>query len=382
MSLDIKISRLQLRDLIQSKARKAIKGEKFDKLETAIGGFQQLVGWLNDGAPKINRRDLLILSPVLLSACAGFQPVPIKNYPKLQGKKIQVPEFYNGKGGCYVGYFGGTPGFFGSLTGKKPSASHLPLYTATVTGGISERCIEQMVYSAKAGAIPFISYDVDSIHRGALDFILSGKSDKRAQRSARRVVAYGKKYGGFFIRTCREFNLDVRSYGPPEKVKEHFKKQWEIFEEEGANEYATWVWNPFVTTGCGPWENYYPGDKYVDWIGMNGYNWANTYPNTRQRSVKSLFSHAYRAISQKHPDKPIMIAETGSVNNKAKPKWFESIDWLKETNIKCIMFWHDYYKSRGGAVMDCRIDSSKAALASFKKAISDPHFLTPVLYNR
>ena len=55
----------------------------------------------------------------------------------------------------------------------------------------------------------------------------------------------------------------------------------DIFAAAGATN-ATWVWCPYadVTPQPAPSPSYYPGDAYVDWTCLDGYNWANNRANT------------------------------------------------------------------------------------------------------
>jgi mannan endo-1,4-beta-mannosidase len=56
----------------------------------------------------------------------------------------------------------------------------------------------------------------------------------------------------------------------------------DLFVQNGATN-VVWVWCPNATdvpnATSAPWNhwtNYYPGDTYVDWVGIDGYNWGNT----------------------------------------------------------------------------------------------------------
>ena len=54
----------------------------------------------------------------------------------------------------------------------------------------------------------------------------------------------------------------------------------DIFASVGATN-VTWVWCPNVTAPDGtsttpPLVQLYPGDAYVDWTGLNGYNWGGS----------------------------------------------------------------------------------------------------------
>ena len=71
------------------------------------------------------------------------------------------------------------------------------------------------------------------------------------------------------------------------------------------------VWCPNNTDQPGDaWNNiaaYYPGDQYVDWVGMDGYNWGTT-ANTSWQSFDAVFSDIYRQLTALTA-KPLMIGE-------------------------------------------------------------------------
>jgi beta-mannanase len=42
-----------------------------------------------------------------------------------------------------------------------------------------------------------------------------------------------------------------------------------------------WVWSPYVSCGnCTAFEKVYPGDAYVDWVALDGYNWGTAISGT------------------------------------------------------------------------------------------------------
>src|SRR5438477_654456 len=53
---------------------------------------------------------------------------------------------------------------------------------------------------------------------------------------------------------------------------------------------VVWVWAPNVTDVEGGPETmaYYPGDAYVDWTGVDGYNWGTSDPSFAWQSFKEV----------------------------------------------------------------------------------------------
>jgi hypothetical protein len=87
-----------------------------------------------------------------------------------------------------------------------------------------------------------------------------------------------------------------------------------------------WMWSPnYASNPPYPWNdihNYYPGDRYVDWIGLSGYNW------NRGGVPWMTFSQLYDSVLKDFAcnyAKPVLIAEIGSVDGytsaENKPAW-------------------------------------------------------------
>ena len=76
----------------------------------------------------------------------------------------------------------------------------------------------------------------------------------------------------------------------------------DIFTQVGATN-ATWVWCPYVELApeLGPLARYYPGDDYVDWTSLDGFNWGKNRVNPQPwTSFDKIFGPSYRAIVNKH----------------------------------------------------------------------------------
>jgi hypothetical protein len=129
---------------------------------------------------------------------------------------------------------------------------------------------------AELDTIPFITYEVSRgmRYRGwrskfdTIGETIRGEHDRSIQRTAKKLIKFGDQHGGFFIRTMREMNLgSIWPWGGnTKKFKKAWKHIWNIFEGEGANKYATWVFNPYVAWPESIGFSYFPGEKYVDWI--------------------------------------------------------------------------------------------------------------------
>ncbi|MBL7130859.1 MAG: hypothetical protein ISS45_05615 [Candidatus Omnitrophica bacterium] len=68
---------------------------------------------------------------------------------------------------------------------------------------------------------------------------------------------------------------------------------------------------------------YYPGDEYADYIGIDGYNWGNTQSWSRWMSFKEVFEKRYQEITDNFK-KPVMISEFSSTSMGGdKGRWIK-----------------------------------------------------------
>ena len=361
---------------------------------------------------NVSRRELLKLGlygatgmyliPLsLLGGCATIgleahkEPTPV-HYPGLPGKKIQSPEYY-GLEGCYTGIYYMNQKEYYRWVNKTLSILVIEgLYNMVdvhkryrqILGISKEEKLEK-------ATIPFLWYDLEKWmgRRGGLDVILSGKWDSIMQTHAQNARKIGEKQGGFFFRILHEMNIRKQWppwRGEPKKYKMTWKHIWHIFNEEGANEYATWVFNPYSSSsrGVDSWEWYYPGDKYVDWIGIDGYNFGGFTSQTTRYPTQSffnLFVIDYNKMRKYYPNKPMMLVEVGMHESKSKPKWVaEAFETTKNDfpGIKALIWWSINWSHLEFKNYDSRINSSEASFEAYKKGVSDPYFFGAVPYLR
>ena len=148
-----------------------------------------------------------------------------------------------------------------------------------------------------------------------------------------------------------------------------------LFASAGASN-VSWVWAPNANSKPGGtdrrhwnnWRRYYPGDHFVDWVGIDGYNWG---PRYGWQSFASIFGPIYRDYAKR---KPIMIAETSSVEaGGSKQRWIaDASRWIREHRAVKAVVWFDTDQSSTG--IDWRIGSSGRSLAAFRRLARQPYF--------
>ena len=118
-----------------------------------------------------------------------------------------------------------------------------------------------------------------------------------------------------FLRFAHEFDNPFYPWfveGEDESLQ--FKKAWikvhDIFKEEKAYN-VIWVWNPWKSENV---ETFYPGNDFVDWVGLNILNYESNTGSEDWCSFDELYAF-FRGNLDGVSDKPVMITEFGSVGN-------------------------------------------------------------------
>ncbi|WP_454050004.1 glycosyl hydrolase [Cellulomonas sp. Marseille-Q8402] len=228
----------------------------------------------------------------------------------------------------------------------------------------------------------------------SLPRILAGDFDAYLTTYAQDIAATGLPLA---IRLDHEMNstwypwAEQTSSGQPINGNNvgDYVKMWQhvhdIFEANGANQYVIWVWAPNIINNLPAafqsqefLANLYPGDGYVDWVGVSGYQRPpyktdnnSTFDYTYGRTLDQL-----RAIT----DKKILLAEVGASEiGGTKPAWVQSFfqGFDPGANDDVIGFaWFNLavttYVDGKLATNDWRVDSRANSLEAFRAGIADP----------
>jgi len=235
----------------------------------------------------------------------------------------------------------------------------------------------------KYGAVPQIVWEPwiwGEEQRIKLDNIINGEWDSYIEKWAADAKKFGKTV---FVRWGHEFNIEKYPWGignngrDPQKYVKAYRHVHDIFKKAGVKN-IKWIWcynnypNPVES-----WNDYelaYPGDDYVDWIGIDGYNWGTTQTWSGWQSFRDLFRDQVREATKSHPTKPVMIAEFGSAEEGGnKAQWVKEIPTalkISMRSVKAIMLF-DVRKE-----CDWRSSSCKETEESYKAIFKDPYFIT------
>jgi len=270
---------------------------------------------------------------------------------------------------------------------------HFPLATAT--------------WIRQAGSIPFIRlmlWDKPIQNRAnrlfTLKRILAGNFDEdfRAWARAARdfgaplIVEYGTEVNGRWFPWNGKWNggNTKKGYGDrtlpdgPERFKDAYRHIINLMRQEGANN-ITWVFH----VNCAddpdrPWnhfENYYPGDDYIDWLGVSVYG-AQTPKEKGWPLFRNRMDLVYPRLAALAADKPIFVLEFGATLNNPRGNqaaWAEAAltDLIQGRwpRVKGFSWWNEAWKNDHKPAHDTtmRLQDNPALAEVFHRWVGADH---------
>jgi beta-mannanase len=145
----------------------------------------------------------------------------------------------------------------------------------------------------------------------------------------------------------------------------------DIFQQVGATN-VQWVWSPnTIMDGAPALSELYPGDAYVNWLGVDGYNWGSSASWASWQTFGQVFGQTLTQLRQLS-HRPIMIGETSSSEiGGSKAQWIQQFFSGLGANPDIRAFiWFNLNKET-----DWRIQSSSAAQSAFARGISSSRYI-------
>jgi hypothetical protein len=233
------------------------------------------------------------------------------------------------------------------------------------------------------GSIPVLSWSSASLPSSLnqpdfqLSDVIEGRHDAYIRKFAEAAKAWGRP---FFIRFNWEmnggwFSWSERNNGnQPGQYVAAWRHVHDIFTAVGATN-ATWVWCPNIdpTNSFQSLASLYPGDAYVDWTALDGYNWGtNPAKPGGWKTFDQLYRSTYNSIvGSIAPSKPMMVAEIASSEyGGSKAAWIKEMLAKVPTEYKAIrsLLWFDHFSDG----MDWPIETSNTGTTAFAEAIQSP----------
>jgi mannan endo-1,4-beta-mannosidase len=262
----------------------------------------------------------------------------------------------------YLGvYETGAPPGYGPVTDFGRTAGKMPNIVGYYSGWAQPFAASFARRIRAHGAIPYVQIDptlasVSAIATGAYDIYLRAYAD--SVRGFRHAVVIG--FG-------HEMNAPWYSWGyghvPPSTFVAAWRHIVTLFRSEGADN-VTWLWTVNQDRpGTGPVVSWWPGAKFVTWVGIDGYYFrpSDTFASVFGRTIDQV---------RFFTDKPILLSET-SVSPAAGQ--FAKIGNLFAgmQNYRTLgLVWFDIAQHGDLLHQNWRIESNSAAEAAFRLGIS------------
>jgi hypothetical protein len=318
--------------------------------------------WVAEGAEALSYRDLGITHGAHLRPVANYGD-EVLAFDSLVGKDIGILMYFtswqgvDSTGAAFDTYLINKINSEISDPSRRPviMLSWQPLY-----GKISTGCDKDY-----PGVIP-----PANILNGDCDTYITNFANEIKARSPERYI----------IRFAHEMNITdspwwPRHFGPTEDASlyvDMYQYVHDIFTNAGVDN-AEWIWSPnWASNPPDAWNaipNYYPGDAYVDWIGLSGYNWYNSPPPPDEpwRDFDYLYDGVLTDLTCRYA-KPQIIAEVGSVEGTGG---LTKADWISELYQKSLDYpflrsivWFNDYAQANPAYADFRVTTGTAVSGS------------------
>ena len=210
------------------------------------------------------------------------------------------------------------------------------------------------------GQTPLISWE--PYH--SLSDIASGDYDGYLHEQAKVAKAWGST---LLLRFGHEMNGTWYSWaGSPESFVAAWRHVVSVFQADGVTN-VKWVWSPNIQEGTKyPISPYFPGDSWVDYVGLDGYNWGTA--GDQWQSLQEVFAPSYAIVTQLST-KPVIITETSSSETGGdKAAWIRSgfMSAIPQSfpRVSAVVWFNRAQED------DWRINSSQASLDAYRAVVS------------
>jgi hypothetical protein len=187
-----------------------------------------------------------------------------------------------------------------------------------------------------------------------------------------------------FIRLDWEMNGFWYAFSPGQNgnTSADFVALWRHVHDVFANNGVTnvrWFWCPNTSDFIADFTPDYPGDAYVDYVGVDLYNWGNFHPGGNWLTFTQLMTQSYPRLLALTTSKPYILGEIGSCDSTysagagTKEGWITStfLTEIPTTFPRFVAFmWFNEFKAP--AECNFRMDSTPAVLAAFQQVAASP----------
>jgi mannan endo-1,4-beta-mannosidase len=256
-----------------------------------------------------------------------------------------------------------SPGSYGQVSNFAQEAGFNPRILSYYTTSFSQPFPLQFAESAgRNGAMVLVQWQPrgttsQAIASGQQDAAIRSFAQQVAQDPYQVIISYGQEMNGNWY-SWGAGGTDGSS-GPAYIAA--WRHIWTIFQQAGVHN-VTWLWDPnIIYNGSAPLAQWYPGDQYVDWVGLDGYF---AYP---WLTFDTLFGPSIQEI-RTFTAKPLLIAESG-VSGTAGPGQIASLFAGAELAGAVGIVYFDEAQSGDPEHQDWRLEDDASNMSAFRAAV-------------
>jgi hypothetical protein len=229
--------------------------------------------------------------------------------------------------------------------------------------------------TAARGTIPLVTMGLpDGV---SLESVAKGGQDATIKKWAQEAKAFGRP---FLFAPWWEMNGGWYSWGKSPFFIAAWRRFHDLVVGQGATN-VTWTWlvNSVWSDPASSPAPYYPGDAYVDWAGLDSYNWGeNPAQPDRWITPDQTINPTLKILREVAPKKPVIIVE-----NAASEYGGNKADWIREMlttylphhpEIKAYL-WFNWNFLKRGVRHDWPIESSTPTQQQFRQAVQSSFFV-------
>lgn len=203
---------------------------------------------------------------------------------------------------------------------------------------------------------------------GALDGIVNGQYDQNIDK----IGAWIKKTKRpVFLRIGYEFDLLANNY-EPQAYRLAFRYIVDRLRKEQVNNVA-FVWHSYANLSQHPWEDWYPGDDYVDWFAVSVFERPNIYMKKFAESARQ--HHKGFMIAESTPEG--LGTHLGVTSWKL---WYEPyFQFINDEQVQIVCYidydWEKILMFKGQGWKDARVQANPIIKMKWMEEIKKDKYL-------
>jgi hypothetical protein len=213
-------------------------------------------------------------------------------------------------------------------------------------------------WSGSGGGVNQPEYSLTSIADGTHDDYITKFAQSVAAQEWPLVLRFAHEMNGTWYPWSEQ-----RSGNKQGEYVAAWQHVHDVFEAAGADN-VIWLWSPNILRPVPDidLEALYPGDDYVDWVGMVGYA-------VKEEVASQVFDPTLEELST-FSDLPVLITETGAQPGKLQSGWTtDFFEWLPKHPKVIGFIWFQRSEEEGGGA-DWRFTTSPATNEAFRTGVT------------